>query len=60
LRWPGRLSWLSQLRVTVVRSEKLVAEARDSSGNLEQGKYPPLEATTKQWLLKTKKASCVL
>jgi hypothetical protein len=24
--------WLSQLRVTVTRSEKLVAEARDSSG----------------------------
>jgi hypothetical protein len=29
--------WLSQLRVTVVRSEKLEAEAGDSSGTQRKG-----------------------
>jgi hypothetical protein len=47
---------LSQLRVGVERSEKLLAEAE----NPEEGERQLLEATTKQRLLKTKKTLCVL
>jgi hypothetical protein len=36
--------------VSVVGSEKLVAEARDSSGAQEEGERLPLEAATKQRL----------
>jgi hypothetical protein len=39
-----------------VRSEKLVAEAGDS----EEGERPPLEAATKQRLVKTEKTLRVL
>jgi hypothetical protein len=35
-----------------VRSEKLVAEARDSSGTLRNGERPPLEVATEQRLVK--------
>jgi hypothetical protein len=51
---------LSRLRVAVVRSEKLVAEARGQFGNPEEGKRPPFEAATKQRLVKTEKTLCVL
>jgi hypothetical protein len=40
-----------QLRVSAVKSENLVAEER---------KRPPLEAATKQRLVKTEKIFCVL
>jgi hypothetical protein len=43
----GLVVQLSQLRVTVVRSEKLGAEAGDSSGTQRKGKNEPLEAATK-------------
>jgi hypothetical protein len=29
-------------------------------GNPEEGEHPPLEASTKQWLVKTEKTLCVL
>jgi hypothetical protein len=45
-----------KFRVAVVRSEKLVAEAGESS----EGEPPPLEADTKQRLVKTEKALCVM
>jgi hypothetical protein len=48
------------LRVAVVRSEKLVAEARDSSETQRNGECPPLEIATKQELVKTKKTLYVL
>jgi hypothetical protein len=48
---------LSQLRVTVVRSENVVAKAGDISGTQRKG--PPLEAATNQRLVKTKKTLCV-
>jgi hypothetical protein len=44
----------------VVRSEKLVAEARNGLGNPEKGEHLPLEATTRQRLVKTEKTFCVL
>jgi hypothetical protein len=44
---------LSQLRVAVVKSKKLVAEARDSSGTQRKGELLPLEAATMQQLVKT-------
>jgi hypothetical protein len=50
----------NELVESVKRSEKLVAEAGDSSGTQRKGKRLPLEATTKQQLLKTEKTSCVL
>jgi hypothetical protein len=50
VRWLG---WLSQFRVAVVRSVKLVAEGGDSSGI--QWKDPSLKATTKRRLVKTEK-----
>jgi hypothetical protein len=50
----------TELRVAAVRSEKLVAEARDSSGSQRKGEHPPLEDATKPQLVKTEKASCVL
>jgi hypothetical protein len=40
---------MNQLIVAVPRSEKLVAEA----GNRAEAERPPLEATTKQRLIKT-------
>jgi hypothetical protein len=43
-----------------VRSEKLVAEVGDSSGTQWKGKRPPLEAATKQRLVKTEKTLCAL
>jgi hypothetical protein len=43
-----------KLRVSVVRNEKLVAEAGDSSGT------SAVEAATKQQLVKTEKTFCVL
>jgi hypothetical protein len=43
-----------------VRSETLVAEAGDSFENPEEGERPPLEAATKQRLVKTEKTLCVL
>jgi hypothetical protein len=39
---------VSQLRTGVVRSEKLVSEAGDTSGKPEEGERTPLEAATKQ------------
>jgi hypothetical protein len=36
-----------ELRVAVVRSEKLVAEAKDSSETQRKGEHLPLEAATK-------------
>jgi hypothetical protein len=45
---------------SVVRSEKLVAEAEDSSGTQRKGERPLLEAATKQQLVKTEKTLCVL
>jgi hypothetical protein len=50
----------SQLRVAVVRSEKLIAEAGDSSGTQRKVECPSLEAATKQWLVRTEKTSCML
>jgi hypothetical protein len=41
-----------------VRREKLLAEAGDSSGTQKRGKRPPLEAATKQRLVKTEKSLC--
>jgi hypothetical protein len=38
-----------------VRSKKLVAEPGDSSGNPEDGERPPIEAVTKERLVKTEK-----
>jgi hypothetical protein len=49
----GLVVQLSQLRVEVVRSEKLVAEARDSSEIQRKGNVRWL------WLVKTQKTSCV-
>jgi hypothetical protein len=37
-----------QLRVAVMKGEKLVAEARGPLGNPEEKERPPLEAATKQ------------
>jgi hypothetical protein len=37
VRWQGWLSRLSQLRVAVVRNEKLVAEVGNSSGTQRKG-----------------------
>jgi hypothetical protein len=34
---------MSQLRVTVVTSEKVVAEGPGQFGNLEEGERPPFE-----------------
>jgi hypothetical protein len=42
-----------------VRRENLVAEAGDSFGNLEEGERPPLEAATRQRLVKTEETICV-
>jgi hypothetical protein len=51
---------LSYLRVAVVRREKRVAEAGDSSVREPRGKErPPLEAATKQRLVK-KKCMCAV
>jgi hypothetical protein len=33
--------------------EKLVAEAKGLYENPEEGEHPPMEAITKQWLVKT-------
>jgi hypothetical protein len=38
-----------------VRSEKLLAEVGELSGSPEEVERPPLEATTKQRLVKTEK-----
>jgi hypothetical protein len=43
-----------------VRSEKLVDKAGDSSGAQRNGERPPLEAATKQQLVKTEKILYVL
>jgi hypothetical protein len=45
---------------SVARSEKLVAEARDSSGTKRKGEHAPLEAITKQRLVKTETILCLL
>jgi hypothetical protein len=48
------------LRVSVARNEnKFVAEARGYFGNPEEGEGPPLEAATKQQLVKIEKTICV-
>lgn len=52
--------WLSELRAAAMTSEKLVAEAEDSSGTQRKGERPPLQAATKQQLVKTEKTLCVL
>jgi hypothetical protein len=44
MRWPGRLS---QLRVTVSKSEKFVVEVNDSSGTQRKGdvrRWKPLQS----------------
>jgi hypothetical protein len=51
---------LTQFSVAVVRSEKLVTEAQGEFANPEEEERPPLEAATKQRLVKTEKALCVL
>jgi hypothetical protein len=51
---------MSQLRDTVVRSEKLVAEAGESSGIQRKREQPPSEAALKQRLVKIAKNLCVL
>jgi hypothetical protein len=51
---------MNQWRVTVVSSEQLVAEAGDNSGTRRKEEHPPLEAATKQGVMKTKKTLCVL
>jgi hypothetical protein len=43
-----------------VRREKLVAEVGDSTETKRKGERQPLEAATKQRLLKTEKTLCVL
>jgi hypothetical protein len=43
-----------------VRSEKLVAEARDSSGTQRRGERPLLKTATKQRLSKAEKTLYVL
>jgi hypothetical protein len=43
-----------------VRSEKIVAEAEKLFENPQEGERPPLEAATKQRLVKTEKTLCVL
>jgi hypothetical protein len=43
-----------------VRSEKLVAEAGGNAGTQRKGERLPLEAVTKQRLVKTEKTLCVL
>jgi hypothetical protein len=45
---------------SVKRREKLVTEAGDSSETQRNGERLPLEATTKQHLVKTEMTSCVL
>jgi hypothetical protein len=40
--------------------EKLVAEARGPFGNPEEEKRPPLEAATKQRLMKTEDFMCAV
>jgi hypothetical protein len=50
----------SQWRVAVVGSEKMVAEAGVQFGNPEEGERPPLEADTKQRLVKTEKTLCAV
>jgi hypothetical protein len=70
VRWPPASDAMSpgaeerlrfcRLRVTVVRSETLVAEARGQFRNPEEGEHPPLEAATKQRLVKTEKTLRVL
>jgi hypothetical protein len=44
----------------VVKSEKLVAEAVGKFGNSEEAERPPLEAATKQRLVKTEKTMCAI
>jgi hypothetical protein len=51
---------LSRLRVVVVKSEKLVADAAGEFGNAEKGGSPPVEAATKQRLVEFQKTLCVL
>jgi hypothetical protein len=46
---------LNQLRVAVVRIEKLVPEFGESSGIQRKEERPPLEDATKQQLVKTEK-----
>jgi hypothetical protein len=43
-----------------VGSEKLVAEAADSSGTQQEGQRSPLEAATKQRPVKPEKNVCVV
>jgi hypothetical protein len=51
---------MSQLSVALVRSDKLVAEAGDSSETQRKGKRPMLEAAAKKRPVKTEKTLCVL
>jgi hypothetical protein len=51
---------LSQLRVAVMRSENLTAEAEDISATQRKGNRPPLEDVTNQRLVQTEKTPCVL
>jgi hypothetical protein len=48
------------LRVAVVRSEKLVAEALGEFGNPEEGERSPFGPAAKQRLVKTEKTLYVL
>jgi hypothetical protein len=48
------------LRVAVARSQKLLAEAGENSVTQSKGERPPLEAATKQRLVKSEKSLWVL
>jgi hypothetical protein len=47
--------WLSQLRVVVVKRDKLIAEAGGCLGTQRKGNVRRLKAATKQRLVKTEK-----
>jgi hypothetical protein len=47
---------LSQLRVAVMKSEKMLAEAGGGFGDTKEEERPPLKVTTKQRLVKTEKS----
>jgi hypothetical protein len=51
---------MRQLKVVVVRSVELVAEAWDSSGTQRKGDRPPLAAAAKQRLIKTENFMCTV
>jgi hypothetical protein len=58
--WLNSELWLSHLRVAVVRNEKLIADTGGQFRNPEEEQRSPLEAATKQRLLKAEKTLCVL